>query len=128
MVAVQVYGNDAAIGFAGSQGNFELNVYKPVIAFNFLHSVRLLTDVTRGFVEFCVQGIELNRERIAAHVENSLMLVTALSPHIGYDKAAELAHMAFTEGVSLREANRKLGYLNDAEFDRLLRPEAMTHS
>ncbi len=128
MVAVQVYGNDAAIGFAGSQGNFELNVYKPVIIFNFLHSVRLLTDVTHGFVEFCVQGIALNRERIAAHVEHSLMLATALSPHIGYDKAAELAHIAFTEGVSLREANRKLGYLNDSEFDRLLRPEAMTHS
>jgi fumarate hydratase class II len=125
-VAVQVYGNDAAIAFAGSQGHFELNVYKPVIIFNFLHSVRLLADVCHGFVEFCVRGIELNRERIAAHVENSLMLVTALSPHIGYDKAAKLAHTAHVETLSLREANRKLGYLSEAEFDRLIRPEEMT--
>jgi fumarate hydratase, class II len=126
MVAVQVYGNDAAIAFAGSQGNFELNVYKPVMIFNFLHSVRLLADVCHGFVQFCVRGIELNRERIAAHVENSLMLVTALSPHLGYDKAAKLAHTAHVENLSLREANRKLGYLSEAEFDRLVRPELMT--
>jgi fumarate hydratase, class II len=126
MVAVQVYGNDAAIAFAGSQGNFELNVYKPVMIFNFLHSVRLLADVCHGFVEFCVRGIELNRERIAAHVEQSLMLVTALSPHVGYDKAAKLAHTAHVENLSLREANRKLGYLSEADFDRLVRPEEMT--
>jgi fumarate hydratase class II len=127
MVAVQVFGSDAAIAFAGSQGNFELNVFKPVIIHNFLHSVRLLTDVTHGFVEYCVKGIELNREQIAAHVEQSLMLVTALSPHIGYDKATNLAHAAHAQNLTLREANRKLGYLSEDEFDRLMRPEDMTH-
>src|SRR4029450_10560865 len=86
MVAVQVFGNDTAIAFAGSQGNFELNVYKPVMIFNFLHSVRLLSDVVGSFVEFCLKGIELNRARIATNVERSLMLVTALAPRIGYDK------------------------------------------
>ncbi len=127
MVAVQVFGNDAAIAFAGSQGNFELNVFKPVMIYNFLHSARLLTDVCHGFVEFCIRGMELNREKIAEYVERSLMLVTALSPRIGYDRAAQLAHTALKEGLSLREANRKLSYLTDAEFDRLVRPEAMTH-
>ena len=127
MVAVQVFGNDAAVAFAGSQGNFELNVFKPVIIFNFLHSVRLLSDAMRGFVEFCVEGIELNRARIAAGVERSLMLVTALAPRIGYDKAAKLAHAALEQDLSLREANHKLGFLPDEEFVRLVRPEAMTH-
>jgi fumarate hydratase class II len=127
MVAVQVFGNDAAVAFAGSQGNFELNVFKPVIIFNFLHSVRLLSDVLHGFVEFCVRGIALNRARIAAGVERSLMLVTALAPRIGYDKAAKLAHTALEHDLSLREANRKLGYLPDDEFTRLVRSEAMTH-
>jgi fumarate hydratase, class II len=127
MVAVQVFGNDAAIAFAGSQGNFELNVFKPVIIFNFLHSTRLLTDVCHGFVEFCLRGMEWNRRRIAEYVERSLMLVTALSPHIGYDKAAKLAHTALEQDLSLREANRKLGYLTDEDFERLVRPEAMTH-
>src|SRR4051812_22081678 len=94
MVAVQVHGSDAAIAFAGSQGNFELNVFKPVMIYNFLHSVRLLADVCHGFAAYCVRGIELNRPRIAGFVENSLMLVTALSPRIGYDKAAQLAHVA----------------------------------
>jgi fumarate hydratase class II len=126
MVAVQVFGNDAAIGFAGSQGNFELNVFKPVMIFNFLHSVCLLADVCRSSTEHCVTGIRLNRERIAASVENSLMLVTALSPRIGYDKAARLAHVAHEEGLSLRDANRKLGFISEEEFDRLVRPEAMT--
>ncbi len=127
MVAVQVHGNDAAIAFAGSQGNFELNVFKPVIIYNFLHSVRLLADVCRSFTEHCVRDLQINRARIAAYVENSLMLVTALSPRIGYDKAAQLAHTAHVQGISLREANRKMGLLSDEEFDRLLRPEAMTH-
>jgi fumarate hydratase class II len=127
MVAVQVHGNDAALAFAGSQGNFELNVFKPVMIANFLHSVRLLADVCHSFAEHCVRGIELNRQRIADSVENSLMLVTALSPRIGYDKAAKLAHKAHVDGISLREANRRLGFLSDEEFDRLLRPEAMTH-
>jgi fumarate hydratase class II len=127
MVAVQVFGNDAAIAFAGSQGNFELNVFKPVMIYNFLHSTRLLTDVCHGFIEFCIRGMELNREKIAEYVERSLMLVTVLSPHIGYDKAAQLAHTALKQGLSLREANRKLGYLAEEDFDRLVRPGEMTH-
>jgi fumarate hydratase class II len=127
MVAVQVYGNDAAIAFAGSQGNFELNVFKPVMIYNFLHSVRLLADVCHGFAAYCIRDIRLNRPRIADYVENSLMLVTALSPRLGYDKAAQLAHTAHAEGLSLPEANRKLGFLSDEEFDRLVRPESMTH-
>ncbi|MFL5340628.1 MAG: class II fumarate hydratase [Gemmataceae bacterium] len=126
MVAVQVFGNDAGIAFAGSQGNFELNVFKPVIIFNFLHSVRLLTDVCHGFVAYCIDGIQLNRDRIAEQVERSLMLVTALAPTIGYDKAARLAHVAHELNLSLRETNRELGFLPEEEFDRLMRPEEMT--
>ncbi|MGH7914697.1 MAG: class II fumarate hydratase, partial [Candidatus Binataceae bacterium] len=125
MVAVQVHGNHAAIAFAGSQGNFELNVFKPVMIFNFMHSARLLSDTCLRFTEFCVQGMEANRRRIDEYVENSLMLVTALNPHIGYDKAAKLAKTAHQKGCSLREANRELGYLTDEEFDRYLRPEKM---
>ena len=127
MVAVQVMGNDAAIGFAGSQGNFELNVFKPVIIFNFLHSVRLLADTCRSFREHCVAGMELDLERIAYFVNSSLMLVTALAPKIGYDKAAEIAKKAHHEKLSLREAALKLGYLTEKEFDELVRPEKMTH-
>jgi fumarate hydratase, class II len=127
MVAVQVFGNDAAIGFAGSQGNFELNVYKPVIIFNFLNSVRLLADACRSFTEHCIQGMRLNRDRIEQNVNNSLMLVTALSPKIGYDKAAEIAHKAHHESLSLKEAALRLGYLTEAEFDEVVRPENMTH-
>jgi fumarate hydratase, class II len=127
MVAVQVLGNDAAIGFAGTQGNFELNVFKPVIIFNFLNSVRLLTDACRSFTEHCVKGMKLNRARIEQNVNNSLMLVTALSPKIGYDKAAEIAHKAHHENLSLREAALHLGYLTGAEFDEAVRPEKMTH-
>ena len=127
MVAVQVMGNDAAIGFAGSQGNFELNVYKPVIIYNFLHSVRLLTDACRSFREHCVAGMELDLDRIEYFVNSSLMLVTALTPKIGYDKAAEIAKKAHHEKLSLREAALKLGYLTEKEFDELVRPEKMTH-
>jgi fumarate hydratase class II len=127
MVAVQVFGNDAAIGFAGSQGNFELNVFKPVIIHNFLNSVRLLSDACRSFTEHCVDGMELDEKRIKQNVENSLMLVTALSPKIGYDKAAEIAHKAHHEKLSLREAALKLGHLTEKEFDELVRPEKMTH-
>ncbi|HEX4075452.1 MAG TPA: class II fumarate hydratase, partial [Candidatus Acidoferrales bacterium] len=127
MVAVQVMGNDAAIGFAGSQGNFELNVYKPVIIYNFLHSVRLLTDTCRSFREHCVAGMEIDAERIAHYVNSSLMLVTALAPKIGYDKAAEIAKKAHHEKLSLRESALKLGYLTEKEFDELVRPEKMTH-
>src|SRR5436853_2447260 len=127
MIAAQVHGNNAAITFAGSQGNFELNVFKPVIIYNFLHSVTLLTDACHGFVEYLINGIQLNRERIDHYVQNSLMLVTALSPKIGYDKAARLAHTAHEENISLREAAEKLGYLSGEEFDQIVRPEAMTH-
>ena len=128
MVVAQVYGANAAIQFAGSQGNFELNVFKPVIIYNFLHAAHLLAEVTDGFVEFCVVSIEPDRRRIGELVERSLMLVTALAPTIGYDKAANLAHTALHEGLSLREANRKLGYVTEAEFDRLVRPEKMVGS
>src|ERR1700691_4835146 len=127
MVAVQVFGNDAAIGFAGSQGNFQLNVFKPVMIHNFLNSVRLLADACRSFVDHCVQGMELDRERIEQNVKNSLMLVTALSPKIGYDKAAEIAHTAHHEHTSLKAAALKLGYLTEKEFDELVKPENMTH-
>ena len=127
MVAVQVFGNDAAIGFAGSQGNFELNVFKPVIIFNFLNSVRLLADSCRSFKDHCVDGMEVNRERIEQNLKNSLMLVTALSPKIGYDKSAQIAHKAHHENLSLREAALQLGFLSGEEFDETVRPESMTH-
>ena len=127
MVAVQVFGNDAAIGFAGSQGNFELNVFKPVMIHNFLHSVRLLAGACRSFTEHCVEGMQLDAQRIGENVKNSLMLVTALSPKIGYDKAAQLAHKAHHERLSLREAALKLGFLTGEEFDEAVRPETMTH-
>jgi fumarate hydratase class II len=125
MVAVQVHGNHAAIAFAGSQGNFQLNVFKPVMIYNFMHSVRLLTDTCRMFVEYCVKGMEANTERIRENVENSLMLVTALNQHIGYDNAAKLAKHAHHKGLSLREANRELGFLTEEEFEKHLRPEKM---
>jgi fumarate hydratase class II len=125
MVCCQVIGNDTAVGVAGSQGNFELNVFKPVIIHNVLHSTGLLADACRSFTEHCVVGIEPDRERIGHYVRNSLMLVTALNPHIGYDKAAKVAQKAHAEGTSLREACVALGFLSGEEFDRLVRPEAM---
>ena len=127
MVAAQVFGNDAAIGFAGSQGNFELNVFKPVMIHNFLHSVRLLKDACRMFAEHCVAGIQVNKERIDSYVKNSLMLVTALSPKIGYDKAAQVAHKAHHENLTLKEAVLKMGLLTADEFDALVKPADMTH-
>src|SRR6266852_5703689 len=127
MVAVQVMGNDTAIGFAGSQGNFELNVFKPVIIFNYLHSVELLADSCNSFVEHCVRGIEANREQIDHYLKNSLMLVTALAPKIGYDNAAQVAKAAHHARISLREAAIKLGYVTPEEFDALVKPEDMTH-
>jgi len=127
MVCVQVMGNDAAIGFAGSQGNFELNVFKPVIIFNYLHSIRLLTDSCRSFVDHCVVGIEPNRDRIAHFLNDSLMLVTALNQKIGYDKAAEIAKTAHKENATLRATAIKLGHLTGEEFDAVVRPERMTH-
>ena len=126
MVAVQVHGNHAAIAFGGSQGNFELNVFKPVIIHNFLHSIRLLHDACHGFVEYCIKGIELNRAQIDDHLNNSLMLVTALNPHIGYEKAAKISLTAYREDISLREAAVKLGFLTAEEFDSWVNPEEMT--
>jgi len=127
MVAVQVHGNNAAIAFGDSQGNFELNVFKTVIIHNFLHSVTLLSDACRGYVDHMVRGITLNRARIDDLVNNSLMLVTALSPRIGYDKAAKIAHEAHVTNSSLKEACLKLGYLSAEEFDALVKPADMTH-
>lgn len=127
MVAAQVMGNDAAIGFAGSQGNFELNVFKPVMIHNFLHSVRLLKDSCRGFVDFCINGIELNRERIDEYLSDSLMLVTALNQHIGYDNAAKIAKNAHKKGTSLKESALELGLLTAEQFDEWVKPEDMTH-
>jgi len=126
MVCVQVHGATAAVGFAGSQGNFELNVFKPVIIYNFLHSVTLIADACHGFVEYMVKGIELNREKIDWYVKNSLMLVTALAPKVGYDKAAQIAHTAHVEHLSLREAAVRLGFLTEDEFEEHVKPEKMT--
>ncbi len=127
MVAVQVFGNDAAIGFAGSQGNFELNVFKPVMIHNFLHSVRLLHDASYGFVEFCIKGIEVNAGQIDEYLRDSLMLVTALNQHIGYDNAARIAKYAHKKGINLREAAVELDLLTAEKFDELVKPEEMTH-
>jgi fumarate hydratase class II len=126
MVCVQVMGYDTAIGIAGSQGNFELNVFKPVIAHDLLHGIELLSDASRSFREHCVDGLEADRARIDEHVANSLMLVTALTPRIGYDKAAEIAKKAHREGTTLRAAALALGHLDATEFDALMQPEAMT--
>jgi len=127
MVAVQVFGNDAAIGFAGSQGNFELNVFKPVMIHNFLHSVRLIHDACHGFVDYCIAGIELNRERIDEYLADSLMLVTALNQHIGYDNAAKIAKYAHKKGSSLKEAAIELELLTAEQFDEWVVAEDMTH-
>src|SRR5215211_5539427 len=127
MVAVQVLGNDAAIGFAGSQGNFELNVFNPVMIHNLLHSIRLLKDACRGFVEFCIEGLELNRTQIERHLRKSLMLVTALNPYIGYDNAARIAKNAHKKGINLRESAVELGLLTAEQFDEYVKPEEMTH-
>jgi fumarate hydratase class II len=125
MVCCQVFGNDVAVTMAGSQGNFELNVFKPVMIRNFLHSARILADACRTFTEFCVEGLKPNRQRIAELVDRSLMLVTALSPRIGYDKAAEIAKKAHHEGKTLKETALELGYLTEAEYDEAVRPEKM---
>ena len=125
MVCCRVFGNDAAIGVAGSQGNFELNVYKPLLAHSILQSIQLLGDASASFASNCVAGIRPNTARIQEHVENSLMLVTALNRHIGYDKAAEIALKAWREGKSLRETALELEYVTEAEFDAWVRPESM---
>lgn len=125
MVCVQVMGNDATIGFAASQGNFELNVFMPVIIYNFLQSVRLLSDALKSFRIHCVEGIRPNEEKMNAYLHNSLMLVTALNPYIGYEKAAKTAKKAYKEGISLKEACVSLGYLSEKEFDKYVNPEQM---
>jgi fumarate hydratase class II len=125
-VVVQVYGNDQAVAFAASQGNFQLNVYKPVILHNVLESIDLLADACRSFDERCARGIQPDRERIRENLENSLMLVTALNPHIGYEKSAKIAMAAHREGISLREAAIKSGFVTAEQFAQWVRPDRMT--
>ncbi|WHH58234.1 class II fumarate hydratase [Petroclostridium sp. X23] len=125
MVAVQVIANDVAVGMAASQGNFELNVFMPVCIYNFLQSVRLLSDSIKSFNDHCVCGIKPDRNQMQYYLEHSLMLVTSLNPHIGYDKAAQIAKKAFAEGISLKQAARKLNILSEEDFDKLVRPEKM---
>lgn len=127
MVVCQVMGNDAAIGFAASQGNFELNVFKPVIIYNFLQSARLLADAMKSFNDHCAVGIEPNYAVIKKNLENSLMLVTALNPHIGYENAAAVAKLAHKEGITLKEAAIKSNLLTEEQFDQVVRPEQMIH-
>ncbi|MGG4037019.1 class II fumarate hydratase [Heyndrickxia ginsengihumi] len=127
MVASQIFGNDATIGFAASQGNFELNVFKPVIIYNFLQSVHLLGDAMKSFDERCVRGIEPNVETIEENVNRSLMLVTALNPHIGYEKAAEIAKLAFKDGSTLKEAAIKTGYVTEEQYDQWIVPAQMVN-
>jgi fumarate hydratase class II len=126
MVCCQVFGNNTAITVAGSQGHFELNVYKPVMAYAMLQSIRLMGDAVNSFTDNCVVGIKANEPRIAELMQRSLMLVTALAPHIGYDKAAQVAKAAHANGTTLREEAIRLGYVSGADFDRLVRPERMT--
>ena len=127
MVAVQVFGNDHAVAFAGSQGNFQLNVYKPVILHNVLESIRLLAEAARSFNDRCAAGIEPNSKRIREHLDDSLMLVTALNPHIGYEKAAQISLKAYRENLTLREAALRLGFVTAEQFDAWVRPEDMVH-
>ena len=127
MVAVEVFGNDHAVAFAGSQGNFQLNVYKPVILHNVLESIQLLAEGAQSFHDRCAKGIEPDSKRIREHLDNSLMLVTALNPHIGYEKAAQISLKAYREDLTLREAALRSGYLTAQQFDEWVRPEEMTH-
>jgi fumarate hydratase class II len=126
MLCAQVLGNDVAVGVGGASGQFELNVYKPMLAHNFLQSVRLLADGCASFEEHCARGIRANEARIGELVERSLMLVTALAPHIGYDRAAEIAKKAHQDGSTLKAAALALGYVSAQDFERWVRPEAMT--
>ena len=125
MVCAQIMGNDLTISIAGASGNFELNVYRPVIAYNIIQSIRLLNDACDSFRENCVDGITANEEKIKTNLYNSLMLVTALNPHIGYDKAAEVAKKAHENNTSLRDAIIDLGYMSGEDFDELVDPEKM---
>ena len=126
MVCCQVFGNHTAITVAGSQGHFELNVYKPVLAYNMLHSIRLISDAARSFTEHCVSGIRADENHIKELMERSLMLVTALAPKIGYDNAAKVAKTAHANGTTLKEEALRLGFVSADEFDRLVQPEKMT--
>ena len=126
MVCCQVFGNHTAITVAGSQGHFELNVFKPVLAYNMLHSIRLMADAARSLTEHCVEGIRADEKRIRELMERSLMLVTALAPRIGYDNAAKVAKTAHSNGTTLKEEALRLGYVSAEEFDRLVQPEKMT--
>jgi fumarate hydratase class II len=128
MVCAQVMGNAVAVSVAGSYGQLELNVFKPVIARNVLESIRLLADAAESFTDHAILGLTPNRKGIAAHVERSLMLVTALAPHIGYDKAAEIAKYAHAHDLTLRESALKSGYVTAEDFDRWVRPADMVHS
>ena len=125
MVCVQVMGNDTAVNFGGASGNFELNVYKPVMIYNLLQSIRLISDACESFTDNCVVGIEPNRDNIQGHLTRSLMLVTALNPHIGYDNSAKVAKKAFAENKTLKESAVELGYLTEEQFDEFVRPENM---
>lgn len=127
MVAVQVIGNDVAVGMGASQGNFELNVFMPVMIYNFLQSVRLLADGITSFEKNCVRGIKANRKKMAHNLHNSLMLVTALNPYIGYENAAKTAKLAYKENISLKEACVSLGFLTAERFDEVFKPEDMAY-
>ena len=125
MVCAQVMGNDTTIAVAGASGNFELNVFKPVLIYNLLQSIRLISDASVSFTKNCVVGITANEQAITEHVKNSLMLVTALNPHIGYDNAAKVAKKAFEEGITLKESAVQLGFLSEKEFDSYVQPKDM---
>jgi fumarate hydratase class II len=128
MVCAQIFGNDSAIGFAGSQGQFQLNTFKPMIAFNFLFSARIFADACNSFSENCINGIIANEQKINKNLHNSLMLVTALNSHIGYDNSAKIAKEAYNHNISLKEATVKLGFLTESEFDKLIDPKQMTNT
>ena len=125
MVCAQVFGNDATVAFVASQGNFELNVYKPVIGYNVLQSITLLADAMRSFALYCVQGLQARADRLQVHLDSSLMLVTALVPSLGYERAAKIAQRAHQEGSTLRAAALASGWIDAAQLDEILRPERM---
>jgi len=125
MVCAQVMGNDATINFAGASGNFELNVFKPVLIYNLLQSIRLIADACDSFTDHCVDGIKANKKNIKENLHNSLMLVTALNPHIGYDNAAKVAKKAYAENITLKEAAVALGLVSEKDFEKFVKPEDM---
>ena len=126
MVCCQVMGSHMSISIGGSQGNFELNVFKPMMIYNLLHSIRILSDSCRSFTDNCVKGLKANEDRITEHLENSLMLITALNPHIGYDNAAKIAKNAHEKNITLKESALEMNALTEEQFDEWVRPELMT--